>query len=891
MRKKLLYIFLTLILMLTLAPSSVSAASKSVVYPRTKLKDVYVNGKSFLYAPQGSQVWNKNHLFFKDKSGNLSLFSYKGGNKPRVYSFDENYNVTSDMVLNLPSHDILGTFAVASDGDYYVVLGHNNTGEKAGKVVVTLLKVSSKTGEVIKKGELKGKHYGSLYSSIKKPFNAGTADLVERKDKIYIHMSYQMFKANDGINHQASNLFVFDASSLKPTGVNQKFYVSHSFNQMIKLDGSTIVTLSHGDGHPRAIRLATLDSKGNYKNTDFFKMNGSKGQNDTGTNVSGLEIGKNNYLVAGTSVTHNYPVNGKKTPKGVWYNGRNVYLTVVDKKNLSTKNIWLTTFDPTNKNITISDPRIFKAGDSYVVVYSVSENEKSSYTEFVTVNDKGEVLARNKKEKTGFYSNAYPIVNNNKIIWIAPYASRMDYYYIVNTKINKTKFEETGRVYLFEVDISNPKSPKWIEGIRPQSVDIEHKNVFLDWGNSTQLTAKVSPANTPFNDIIWSSSSSSKLKVTDDGYVTAVAGVTGGTSGEIYAMSEVDNSIYATFTIKINGREKQPTAKSMVSTPKNKQVGLYSTYECYLLEKGKQTKNVQLKNSSGIVGGYYLTSSDESIVKIKNSTIPVGIKCGLATVYFHTKDKQKITSCEVVVTPSKTDGIYITQMPKTNFDLKEPFDTTGFVAAVVSNNGRKIAFYNDRQVAFCISDLTGISNTEIWGRGRPLTQSGKIKIRVIVGGKEISYTINVGKSSNGADNSNYTKVLQDGSYNLRAMYNYLNIAADGGAELRNVTHNPVYEVKRQADGTYTLKTASGKYLGIAGEIKDGVQLKEVDLPYYWKLYSENNSDIFSLRPASNLKMLVNAAGEKNTDGTWIILRTYEDTNAPNHAEFRFIPVK
>lgn len=39
----------------------------------------------------------------------------------------------------------------------------------------------------------------------------------------------------------------------------------------------------------------------------------------------------------------------------------------------------------------------------------------------------------------------------------------------------------------------------------------------------------------------------------------------------------------------------------------------------------------------------------------------------------------------------------------------------------------------------------------------------------------------------------------------------------------------------------------------------------------------------------NTKMVLNASEEKNSDGTHIILWHYSDFNAPNNAEFRFIP--
>ena len=83
--------------------------------------------------------------------------------------------------------------------------------------------------------------------------------------------------------------------------------------------------------------------------------------------------------------------------------------------------------------------------------------------------------------------------------------------------------------------------------------------------------------------------------------------------------------------------------------------------------------------------------------------------------------------------------------------------------------------------------------------------------------------------------------------------------------------------------------SNGKYLGVAEGIKDGIRLKATSTPYLWNSYSENNADIFSLRPPTDTQMVLNASGKNNTDGTHVILWTYKDLNAPNHAEFRFIP--
>ncbi len=139
--------------------------------------------------------------------------------------------------------------------------------------------------------------------------------------------------------------------------------------------------------------------------------------------------------------------------------------------------------------------------------------------------------------------------------------------------------------------------------------------------------------------------------------------------------------------------------------------------------------------------------------------------------------------------------------------------------------------------------------------------------------------------------SGASEKLSDGWYNLRCMYNYLYLDADGGAQLRTTDTKQKFQIKHKNGNYFTIKTESGKYLGISGAVKNGVQVKAVDEEYLWAFRSENGSDIFSMRPANNGEMILNAAGEKKTDGTLIILWKHDNEDAPNHAEFRFIPVK
>lgn len=135
----------------------------------------------------------------------------------------------------------------------------------------------------------------------------------------------------------------------------------------------------------------------------------------------------------------------------------------------------------------------------------------------------------------------------------------------------------------------------------------------------------------------------------------------------------------------------------------------------------------------------------------------------------------------------------------------------------------------------------------------------------------------------------------DGWYNLRCMNNYLNLNADGAAELRKLSQNELFYVESKGGSGYTLKMKDGRYLGLDDSGKDGDRVKAVKNPYTWLIhweatnFNKDKSDIFSLRPPEALNMVVNASGQKNADGTSIVIWNHKGLDAPNHAEFRFIP--
>lgn len=150
-----------------------------------------------------------------------------------------------------------------------------------------------------------------------------------------------------------------------------------------------------------------------------------------------------------------------------------------------------------------------------------------------------------------------------------------------------------------------------------------------------------------------------------------------------------------------------------------------------------------------------------------------------------------------------------------------------------------------------------------------------------------------------------------GWYYLRMMKNYLNIDEEGNLELRNKSDtkegNTKFRVYNIGNGDYEFELEDGRYIGIDikkdGNIK-GQRLKAVkkDEKKYmtsWNVYSENNYDLFNIRPRMNKDYAISASGEKKEDGTPLIMNlqvdrwvcaAYPTPNAPEHAEIRFIPV-
>lgn len=203
------------------------------------------------------------------------------------------------------------------------------------------------------------------------PFDAGSCDAVQSGDMLYIHTAHEMYKSSDGLNHQ-SNFFVdihiptMTVTTLTGFG---RAYVSHSFQQFIRRDGSDILQLDLGDAFPRAVVMNRFPgAAGSLQKTAsdsqaliILPIAGSFGNNHTGVRLAGLEAGNGCYIVAGTSENQS----GENPAKP-----DNVFVATVSKENYTASGVsvrWLTGYTA-ESGVTMYQPSLVRLNDDAMIL-------------------------------------------------------------------------------------------------------------------------------------------------------------------------------------------------------------------------------------------------------------------------------------------------------------------------------------------------------------------------------------------------------------------------------------------------------------------------------------------------------------------------------------------
>ncbi len=355
-----------------------------------------------------------------------------------VEYYDASYTITE--VKNIPQElPIFGGF-YETDSNYFLLTGQTNAEESPDVEVFRITKYD--------KGWNRIGSVGLYDCNTTVPFNAGSARMTVSGKYLLIRTCHEMYKSTDGYNHQANVTIQVDMEKMEITdsytavGNSMRGYVSHSFNQFVKVEDNRIVAVDHGDAHPRSIVLLKYNtdlSQGSFRGVcdevNIMTFPGEIGENTTGASVGGFEISNSSYLIAGNSVVQDEN-NLTRTTK-------NIFVAAVDKNTSEVKTNWITNYEEGDG--TTSTPHFVKVTDDrYILLWS--RNGKVYYTEIDgSGNQQGTIY-----EASGSLSDCVPIVVNNNLVWYTCQNGTSTYYSIDLSNLSNISSRDVVDVHDYE---------------------------------------------------------------------------------------------------------------------------------------------------------------------------------------------------------------------------------------------------------------------------------------------------------------------------------------------------------------------------------------------------------------------------------------------------------
>lgn len=363
-----------------------------------------------------------------------------------VEYYDKDYNLTGSKIID-EELAVFGGF-YATEDNYYVVTGQNNTDEDDTKEVYRITKYDKNWNRITSTG--------LTNCNTTKPFNAGSCRIDVSGNYMIIHTCHEMYKSDDGYNHQANVTIQVDIDKMKITDsytgvMNSSYgYVSHSFNQFVKIEDGHIITLDHGDAYPRA--FAILKYQTDINNGKFtpswgslcteipvLKFEGSTGNNTTGASVGGFELSDDHYLAAANTVTQDSSFSSHKT--------RNIFVATVDKSTADVKINYLTSYAEGEE--TTTTPQLVKiSGTRFMVLWT-----RGDQVYYTLVDNNGEKIGTI-YHFTGNLSDCQPVVLENKVVWYTWNNGNINFYDIKTTDLSVNHITEihNGHQYVYDPD-------------------------------------------------------------------------------------------------------------------------------------------------------------------------------------------------------------------------------------------------------------------------------------------------------------------------------------------------------------------------------------------------------------------------------------------------------
>ena len=417
--KRSISLILALMLVLSLFPA-VSAGSGPAA--SSNIDDhFYINAGRFYHPIYSNLSWENGQYVRAEAIGSNLV----------VETYDRNFNYLSGQTIPLELPVFGG---VRMDTDYnFVVVGQENLEEDDSVEVFRIIRYTKDWQKV---------DHASLFgANTYIPFDAGSLRFERSGDILYIRTAHEMYDSGDGLHHQANVMISLRISDMTVTDQLTKVwnssygYVSHSFNQFVRVDGDTLLAVDHGDALPRSVVLFKYGAKAGsetfYSRT--AKVNAlpiadsSYHYNDTGVSVGGFECSTTDYLIAGSAYDMSETVD-------LMYAHRNIFVTATPKDDFTDEGTvlhWLTDYSAED-DVTVSPPHLLKVGaDRFFLTWTEDGQLKYCFL------DGHGVIQGETYTMEGDLSDCVPILAGDNIVWyVTDYSAPVFYKVELNPHVH-----------------------------------------------------------------------------------------------------------------------------------------------------------------------------------------------------------------------------------------------------------------------------------------------------------------------------------------------------------------------------------------------------------------------------------------------------------------------
>lgn len=359
-----------------------------------------------------------NSYLFHNSDGSYNRVEYVNNTIiSENYNADFQYKSQKKIKMELP---VFGGI-YCTDNAYYVVEGKNNSKAAAGKTEFRIIKYN-KSWKKVKSTDIKD-------ANTTEPFEAGSCRFAENNGMLYIRTCHQMYNG-----HQASVMMQVRMSDLAVVTAdvdvaNSDYgYVSHSFNQFVRVKDGVVYACDHGDAYERGVVVMRFDelAAGNeyFENEVKYYVplafKGDVGDNYTGATLGGFAVSETHTIAVGSSI----PQTGKA--KSI----NNIFVCTVETDRMEkagSKVRWITNYSQSGKRTTTNPVLVEINENRFLMMWEEYVSDQYDKTYYMFLDGNGNSIS-NKKSFYAPLSDCQPIVSDDKVVWYVTDNSTPTFY-------------------------------------------------------------------------------------------------------------------------------------------------------------------------------------------------------------------------------------------------------------------------------------------------------------------------------------------------------------------------------------------------------------------------------------------------------------------------------